>query len=97
MTFRWKELACYEENGPITGYQYQVYYLSHYEEGNVDRRTTMITLHYNNMHSFSVAAKNEAGVGEHCPPLQVPYFHEGNHNAHETSICIVHRTYSKSR
>ena len=79
VTFRWNELACHEENGPITGYQYRVYYdLEHYYEGIVDRRTTMVTLSYNNMQSFSVAAKNEAGNGEYCAPILVPYINEGD-------------------
>ena len=71
-------MSCYEENGPITGYQYRAYYdVNHYEEGYVDSRTTTITFYYNDIQSFSVAATNEAGIGEHCPPLLVPYIHEG--------------------
>ena len=78
VTFQWKELQCFEENGPISGYHYRAYYgVNHYEEGRVDSKTTMISLYYNNMQSFSVAAANEAGIGEHCPPLLVPYLHEG--------------------
>ena len=77
----WNELECYEENGPITGYQYRVYYdLNQYQEGNVDRETTMVTLHYNNMQSFSVAATNQAGMGEYCPPVQVPRIYQGTCN-----------------
>ena len=77
----WNELECYEENGPITGYQYRVYYdLNYYQERNVDRETTMVTLPYNNMQSFSVAATNQAGIGKFCPPVQVPHINDGTCN-----------------
>ena len=79
VTFQWEELECFEENGPITGYQYRIYYdLNHYDEARVDKETTTVTLFYKNMQGFSVAAMNEAGIGEYCPPLQVPYINEGN-------------------
>ena len=79
VTFQWKELACYERNGPITGYHYRVYYdLHHFDEGEVDKNTTMVTLFHRCMKSFTVAAANEAGIGEYCPPLLVPDVNEGN-------------------
>ena len=81
VTFQWKAVECYEENGPITGYHYRVYYdLFNFNDGIVDRNTTMVSLIYNNMQGFSVAAMNEAGTGEHCPPVQVHNFDEGNEN-----------------
>ena len=92
VTFQWKELACYEEKGPITGYQYRVYYnFNYYEEGIVDRSTTMITLPYNNMQGFSVAAINEAGIGVHCPPVEVPYFIQGNKSQYESLATTLIR------
>ena len=79
VSFQWKELECYEQNGPITGYNYRVYYnLSYHTEGEVDRNTTMVTLLHNNMQGFSVAAMNKAGMGKHCPTIQVYSFPKGN-------------------
>ena len=79
VTFRWKELECYEQNGPITGYQYRAYYgYLNCIENVVDWNTTMVTLSYGNLQSLSVAAMNEAGIGEHCPPILVSNFVEGN-------------------
>ena len=79
VTFQWKELACYEENGPITGYQFRVYYnFNYYQEWRVHSSKTMITLPYSNMQRVTVAAVNEAGIGVYSPPIEVPYFRLGN-------------------
>ena len=81
VTFQWKELECYEENGPITGYQYRICYdNSNYSEGRVDAKTNRITLFKRNVQFFSVAAINLVGIGPHCPPLLVPNFDEGGAN-----------------
>ena len=73
ITFQWSKLKCHQENGPITGYQYRVYRdLFQYTEGTIDQSTTTYTVFDTTMLSFSVAAMNEAGIGEHCPPLQIP-------------------------
>ena len=78
VAFQWKELECYEENGPITGYQYRIYYdHTHYNKGKVNRNTTRLTVPKTNVQSFSVAAINKAGIGPHCPPVSVPNFFEG--------------------
>ena len=72
ITVQWKRLECYEENGPITGYQYRIYSdLIHYNEGIVDGGTNRVKLMFGNMRkrAVSVAAINEIGVGQHCPPL----------------------------
>ena len=75
VTFQWKELECYEENGPIIGYHYRLYHnLFHYSEGIVQGNITTLTLTYENMEAFSVAAINEAGFGAYCPPVAVPDF-----------------------
>ena len=92
VTFQWKELECYEENGPITGYRYRVYYnLSYYTEGEVDKNTTMVSLLHNNMEGFSVAAMNTAGMGEHCPTIQVYKFEEGNESV-QNVWCMQNMT-----
>ena len=84
VTFQWKELDCYEENGPITGYQYRAYYgLFNSIENVLDNNTTMVTLPSENMLSLSVAAMNEVGIGDHCPPILVPIFDEGNEIVHK--------------
>ena len=84
VTFQWKELECYEQNGPITGYHYRVYYsLNHFDEGKVDKNATTVTLFYKRMKSFTVAAANEIGIGEYSPPLLVPYVKKGTEN-----VCI---------
>ena len=76
--FQWKELECYEQNGPITGYHYRIYHdNSSYNEGITDNNSTMYTLVVRNIQYFSVAAMNKAGIGPHCPPIPVPRFHKG--------------------
>ena len=74
VTLQWKRLECYEENGPIVGYQYRIYsdlIHQHYQEGIVDGGTNRIRLLFGNTRkkAFSVAAINEAGVGQHSPLL----------------------------
>ena len=65
-------MKCHKENGPIAGYEYRAYYdLFHYTEGKLDQKTTTYTIYDTNIQAFSVAAINEAGIGEHCPPLQI--------------------------
>ena len=73
-------MKCHQENGPITGYEYRAYYdLFHYTEGTVDKSTTTYTIYDTNIQAFSVAAINEAGVGEHCPPMKIEKYHSGMH------------------
>ena len=81
VTFQWKQLECFEENGPITGYRYRAYiHLSNYTEGEVDRNTRMVTLFHKDMQAFSVAAMNKVGIGEHCPAIEphIMGVHGGN-------------------
>ena len=78
VTFEWKPLECYEENGPITGYYYRVYHDNfHYSEGTVTMDTTVLTLKCANMQAFSVAAMNVEGIGALCPPVPIPTFDRG--------------------
>ena len=78
MTFQWTELECYEENGPITGYQYRIYYdHAHYNQGTVKKNINTLTKLKANIQNFSVAAINKVGVGPHCPPVPVPSFDQG--------------------
>ena len=84
VTFQWKELACPEQNGPITGYLYRVYYDHiNFDEGRVDKNTATVTLLYKRMKTFSVAAANEVGIGQYSPPLLVPSVRKGTGN-----VCV---------
>ena len=79
LTFEWQRLECFEENGPITGYEYRVYYnLVDYIKGVVAKNITQLTVMHTNVQAFSVAAINEAGIGRHSPPVQIPGFELGN-------------------
>ena len=71
MIIVWEPLECYQENGPIAGYQYRVYYdITNYSDATVARNVTILNLLlHRTLKAFSVAAMNEAGIGEHCPPL----------------------------
>ena len=83
VTFQWKALECYEENGPIIGYHYRAYQdLLHYDEGIVNWNVTTATFISSDLNSFSLAAMNEAGIGEHCPPIQVHNFDGGKYAKH---------------
>ena len=103
VTFEWKKLECYQENGPITGYQYRIYYnQTHYNKGKVIGKTTRLTMVGKKARSFSVAAINEAGIGPHCPPVPVPSFFEGCANVYKDLIvctlkyvcsCTFHQVY----
>ena len=78
VTFQWNHLECDQENGPITGYEYRAYYdLFQYTEGTLNQNTTTYTIYDADILAFSVAAINEAGIGEHCYPLHVPIFFSG--------------------
>ena len=82
MTFQWKQLECYKENGPITGYHYRINYnMSSYIAGNVGVITTRLTVMKINVKHISVAAINEAGIGPHCPPVPVPSHDQGGANS----------------
>ena len=75
-------MKCHQQNGPISGYIYQLYHdLVHFSEGIV--HDTIITLPFigGSFMQFSVAAMNEAGVGEYSPPftIQQEHFEPGKH------------------
>ena len=76
---QWKELECYERNGPITGYSYRIYKDEiNYNEGLVDANTTKLIMIHVKAKFFSVAARNQAGLGPHCPKVLVPSFDQGS-------------------
>lgn len=72
VTFQWRELECYEENGPITGYHYLICTdHSICSKGIVEANTTELSVSNMNMDNFRVAAINKAGTGPHSPPVPV--------------------------
>ena len=81
VTLEWQPLECFEENGPIIGYNYRIYKnLVDYRGYVVGRNITVLTLMNTYMQAFSVAAINKAGIGEHCPPVQITSFNLGINN-----------------
>ena len=90
VTFQWSKLKCYQENGPIIGYHYRIYHDPfHYTEGTVNQYTTTYTVHDTEITSFSVAAVNEDGIGQHCPPLEVALFESGSDFNARVSYTVV--------
>ena len=77
ITFSWKELDCEQRNGVLLGYEIKLYYDDDVYTGRVVESVTTFTIQPNWMLKFSfpkaisVAAINEVGVGNHCPPVKV--------------------------
>ena len=89
ITFQWNKLKCHQENGPIIGYEYRIYHdLFHYIKGTVNQHTTMFTVYETQMISFSVAAINVVGTGEHCPLFKL--------STSELGVNITHKVLSQS-
>ena len=83
VTFKWNELDCHKQNGHITGYGFRTYYdFMQYIDGVLPPNKTVHTIYTANIglggYSVSVAAINEAGVGEYSPPCTVLYTELGN-------------------
>lgn len=61
------------QNGPLTGYEYRVY-VNHDNviNGTVgpDKTIHTVTI-FERPFAISVAAMNQAGVGDHCPSIEV--------------------------
>lgn len=83
ITYQWKEVQCCAQNGPILGYQIQVF-----QSGVIQHQSTLLgsqstTYTITNFrycqrsYSFSVAAVNEAGVGVQTKPLVAGIPHSG--------------------
>lgn len=69
ITLVWEQVDCLKRNGPIIGYQINLYYEHQmlrrvYLEGaNTSRHTLDDLTHSKHVYSIGVAAVNEAGVG----------------------------------
>ena len=77
ITFSWKELDCEERNGALLGYEIKLYYDEEVCTARVVGSVTMFTIlpkwrpNFSFPRAISVAAINEVGVGNHCPPVKI--------------------------
>ena len=77
ITFSWKEMRCEERNGVLLGYEIKLYYDKQVCIAGVAESVTMFTVlpQWKTELSFpkaiSVAAINEVGAGNHCPPVNI--------------------------
>ena len=77
VTFSWKEMQCEERKGVLLGYEIKLYYDKQvYTTRVVESVTTFTVLpQWKPGLSFpkaiSVAAINELGAGNHCPPVHI--------------------------
>ena len=77
IAFSWNEVECEERNGVVVGYEVKLYS----DEQVCTKRvfgtfTTVPTLpqwasNFSFPKAISVAAFNEAGIGSHCPPVNI--------------------------
>ena len=76
LAFSFSKLDCEELNGPLTGYEYKVTRDGKETVVRIDSDAStcicMLKMKGVTNCSVSVAAINEAGVGEHCLPVIVP-------------------------
>ena len=76
LVFSFSKVDCEELNGPLTGYEYKVTRDDKESVFKLDPEETTCTCMLNmkgiTTCFVSVAAINEAGVGKHCPPVNVP-------------------------
>ena len=77
ITFSWKEVDCEQRNGVLLGYEIKLYYDEQVCTGRVVQSITTFTIPPLRKpelcfpKAISVAAINEVGVGNHCPPVNV--------------------------
>ena len=76
LAFSFNGQDCEDLNGPLTGYEYKVLRDGKETIDIIDPETTtcvcMLDMNGVSSCSVSVAAINAAGVGKHCPPVDVP-------------------------
>ena len=76
-TFIWKELDCEQRNGVLLGYEIKLYYDKEVLTRRVVESVTTFTIlpqwkpEFSFPKAISVAAVNEVGVGNHCPPVKI--------------------------
>ena len=77
ITFSWKALDCEQRNGYLQGYEIKLYNDEKvYTRTVVDSVTTFTVVpqwmpEISFPKAISVAAINEVGVGDHCPPVSI--------------------------
>ena len=73
----WNDLACENWNGPLLGYECNIYFsnftLTERVVASVTNYTIQLFLEKEHLlpKAFSIAAVNVVGVGAHCPPLDI--------------------------
>ena len=77
VTFIWNEMKCEERNGILLGYEIKLYYDKGVYTTRVAESVTMFTIvpqllpESSFPKAISVAAINEVGAGNHCPPVNI--------------------------
>ena len=77
ITFSWKEVECERRNGLFQGYEIKLYYDDEVCTRGLVEFVTTFTIPSQSEPEFrfpkaiSVAAINEVGVGDHCPPVNI--------------------------
>ena len=77
ITFTWKAVDCEQRNGVLLGYEIKLYNDDQGYTRTVIEPVTIFTIlpQWKPVFSFpnaiSVAAINEVGVGNHCPPVNI--------------------------
>ena len=80
ITFSWRKIECEQRNGVLLGYEIMLYYDDRVLTARVAEPVTTFTIlpQLNSRLYFpkaiSVAAINEVGVGNHCPPVTIDLF-----------------------
>ena len=75
VSLRWREVPCFQQNGPITGYVV-MYYATHGADGDAQQNKSVVTtgniidgLTPNTEYGFQVAAVNVNGTGPLSEPI----------------------------
>ena len=77
ITFNWKEVDCEQRNGVLLGYEIKLYNDQQVYTRTVVKFGTIFTIlpqwkpDFLFPKAISVAAINEVGVGNHCPPVNI--------------------------
>ena len=77
VTFTWKAVNCEQRNGLLLGYEIKLYYDDKVCTKRVVESVTTFTIlpqwkpELCFPKAISVAAINEVGVGDHCPPVNL--------------------------
>lgn len=74
--FAWSKVECDKINGALLGYECTVYFdtYTHTESvvASISSYIVSVPAFQSVPRAFSVAAVNEVGIGDHCPPVNLP-------------------------